>query len=184
MAGDLVLVTGATGHLGFRVLRYALEYGYEVKAAVRSGAKADTVQSSPVLRAMDKDSQLSFVVVPDFLAAGAFEEAVKGVKYIIHVASPIASKAPADGDWEKHYIEPAVNSTINVFESARRAGTVKRIVVTSSVVAIQPPSASFMEAVDEVFTAESRLPEMKPPYPNPLIGYIASKVAALNRGEA
>jgi nucleoside-diphosphate-sugar epimerase len=26
MAGDLVLITGATGHIGFRTLRYLLEY--------------------------------------------------------------------------------------------------------------------------------------------------------------
>ena len=32
---DLVLITGATGHLGFRVLLDALQHGYTIRAAVR-----------------------------------------------------------------------------------------------------------------------------------------------------
>ncbi|KAK5117163.1 hypothetical protein LTR85_008931 [Meristemomyces frigidus] len=184
MAGDLVLLTGATGHLGFRTLRTALENGYNVRAAVRSEAKADQVRSNPALKAMNRDDQLSFVIVPDFGKPGAFDEVVKGVKYIIHCASPIPTKPTgADTDYEKHFIEPAVQGTLGVFESARQAGTVKRIVVTSSVVAQMNPKV-FQESLDEVFDAESRLPEIEPPFTDPGVAYIASKVAALNRAEA
>ena len=184
MAGDLVLITGATGHLGFRVLRYALEYGYQVRAAVRSEAKAKTVASNPALKAMGNDSQLSFVVVPDFLVPGAFDEAVKDVKYIVHVASPLVAKPPQDDDYEKYFIEPAVQGTLGVFESAKKAGTVERIVVTSSNIAIIPFMTMMVEGSEGVFTAEDRTPETKGPYPNVMAGYAASKVAALNRAEA
>ncbi|KAK3617495.1 hypothetical protein LTR56_025258 [Elasticomyces elasticus] len=60
MSGDLVLITGATGHLGFRTLRFALEHGYNVRADVRSEAKADKIKSNSVLKAMNKEAQLSF----------------------------------------------------------------------------------------------------------------------------
>ncbi|KAK4548799.1 hypothetical protein LTR36_008572 [Oleoguttula mirabilis] len=184
MAGDLVLLTGATGHLGFRTLRTALEHGYNVRAAVRSEAKAELVRSNPVLKAINKDDQLSFVIVPDFIEPGAFDEVVKDVKYIIHVASPIPMKAAGD-DFEKFFIQPAVQGTLGVFESARKSGTVKRIVVTSSVVAIVPPKLWFFDKiVDEVFNAESRQPEMEGPFEVLQVAYIASKVAALNRAEA
>lgn len=51
MADDLVLLTGATGHLGFKVLRSALEAGYTVRAAVRSEQKATILKSNRVLKA-------------------------------------------------------------------------------------------------------------------------------------
>ncbi|KAK5135718.1 hypothetical protein LTR08_004704 [Meristemomyces frigidus] len=183
MAGNTVLLTGASGFVGFRVLRYTLEHGYNVRAAVRSEAKAEAVRSNPVLKALGKDAQLSFVIVPDFIAPGAFDEAVKGVEGIIHVASPLPSKTPNDGDMEKLLIEPAVRGTIAMFESARKVDSVRRIVVTSSVVAIAPVRATFVESVDETFGPESRVSEMHPPIPNAQI-YIASKVATLNRAEA
>ena len=83
--GDLVLLTGATGLVGFAVLRAALKKGYKIRAAVRSEAKAETVRSNPTLKDISKD-QLSFVIVPDILPDGAFDEAANGVKYILQVA--------------------------------------------------------------------------------------------------
>lgn len=88
MAGELVLVTGGSGHLGFRVIISALDAGYKVRAAVRSEFKADLIKAAPSVQAhLDK---LTFVIVPDILADGAYDEAVKGVSYILHSASPIA----------------------------------------------------------------------------------------------
>lgn len=88
MAGDLVLLTGATGFVGFAVLRAALEKGYKIRAAVRSEEKAETVRSNPTLQHISEE-QLSFVIVPDILSDGAFDAAAESVKYILHVASPI-----------------------------------------------------------------------------------------------
>merc|ERR1712227_662185 len=88
MSGDLVLITGATGLVGFGVLRAALEHGYKLRAAVRSEQKAEIIRSNPTMKGIS-EHQLSFVIVPDILAEGAFDEAVKGVKFILHVASPV-----------------------------------------------------------------------------------------------
>lgn len=182
MAGDLVLITGATGFIGFRVLRSALEHGYSVRVAVRSEAKGNTLKSNPVLKAMGKDSQISFITVPDFVAPGAFDDAVKDVKYVLHVASPIPpAEEVAPEKHEQFYIAPAVQGTLGVFESARKSGSVKRIVVTSSAVAIIPISALMDGSGDEVFTAESRVDNMAAPYPS---AYVASKIAALNAAES
>jgi nucleoside-diphosphate-sugar epimerase len=182
MANDLVLITGATGHLGFRVLRSALEAGYHVRAAVRSEQKAAILKSNPVLKATPGVSNLSFVVVPDFLVPGAFDEAVKDAKYIIHVASPIVTKLPEGDDFDAHFVQPAVQGTLGVFESAKKSATVTRIVVTSSVVAVLPLSA-FAGSDGQTYSAESRLPEIQPPFDNGVVGYVASKIAALNRAE-
>ncbi|KAK5691123.1 hypothetical protein LTR97_011775 [Elasticomyces elasticus] len=184
MAGDLTLITGATGHIGFRALRYALAQGYTVRAAVRSEAKAKTLKSHPLLKNISS-SQLSFITVPDFQAVGAFDEAVRGVKYVIHLASPIPFRDGADPkDQHKHFVEPAIEGTVNLLESAKKAGTVKRVVITSSLVCNVPVEVQFgMTESDETYTAESRITSPSEPYANAFFAYIASKVEALAAAE-
>jgi len=183
MADNLVLITGANGHLGFKVLLTALEAGYHVHAAVRSDQKATLLKSNHVLKTTPGFSNLSFVVVPDFLAPGAFDEAAKNTKYIIHVASPIVTKLPDNDDYEAHFVQPAVQGTLGVFESARKAGTVSRIVITSSAVAILPLLA-MTQSDGTSYDADNRLPEIAPPFADIRVAYVASKIAALNRAEA
>jgi len=185
MAGDLVLITGATGHIGFRTLRYLLESGYTVRAAVRSDAKGEAIKSNPLLKDVTA-SQLSFVRVPDFLAPGAFDAATQGVKYIVHLASPIPFREGSDpADQEEHFVKPAIRGTISMLESAKKAGTVKRIVITSSLVVNVPVDVQFgMTPSTDVYTAESRIPMPEPPYANAFAAYIASKVGAILEAEA
>ncbi|KAK4890502.1 hypothetical protein LTR27_010783 [Elasticomyces elasticus] len=186
MPNDLVLITGVTGHVGFRVLRYALEYGLAVRAAVRSQAKADAVRSHPTLEALDKDDLLDFVLVPDFTASGAFDKAVANVKYIIHCASPIPFASPTTDNAERDFVAPAVQTTLGILESARRVETIRRIVITSSCIAIAPVAAAVSDT-GETYTAETRQPEMDTPLPPgtpSFVAYAAGKVAALNRAEA
>lgn len=184
MSDILVLITGATGHLGFRVLRFALEAGYHVRAAVRSEQKAGILKSNSVLQATPGVSNLSFVIIPDFLVPGAFDEAAKDTKYIIHVASPLVTNLPKEGDdLDRHFIQPAVQGTLGVFESARKVGSVRRIVVTSSAVAVLP-IAAFAGGDGKTYSADTRVPEIEPPFDNGTVAYVASKVAALNRAEA
>ncbi|KAK5715799.1 hypothetical protein LTR17_016630 [Elasticomyces elasticus] len=108
---DLVLLTGGTGHLGFRVLITTLENGYSLRAAVRSEKKADIIKNNALFKALNLGSRLTFAVVPDFVVDGAFDEAAKGVRYIIHVASPIPTSTPADADIDKEVVKPAVQGT-------------------------------------------------------------------------
>lgn len=184
-ATRLILLTGSTGHVGFRTLRYALEKGYAIRAAVRSEAKAETVRTNRALAHIDElGSKLSFIIVPNFLADGAFDEAVKGVTYVIHIASPIPGKTD-QSDLEAAFIKPAVQGTLGLFESAKKEATVERIVVTSSAVAIPPIDVvTGQTQTDYKFKAEDRAKEIPPPFPNDAVAYVASKIAALHRGEA
>lgn len=49
---DLVLITGVSGHVGFAVLREALKQGYNVRAVVRSEAKAKIVGENEALKGL------------------------------------------------------------------------------------------------------------------------------------
>ncbi|PPQ68868.1 hypothetical protein CVT24_007677 [Panaeolus cyanescens] len=77
---------------------------------------------------------------------GAFDEAVKGVAAILHVASPLSSGG-SDPDL---LIKPAVGGTVGVLNSALHYGTeVKRIVFTSSCAAIVEDSQEEVQNWDE-----------------------------------
>ncbi|KAL2038141.1 hypothetical protein N7G274_009088 [Stereocaulon virgatum] len=177
MTGELVLVTGASGYIGFRVVFNALEAGYHVCAAVRNQVKADTILAAPSIEALAPGEKLTFALVPDMLADGAFDEAVKDVTYIIHTASPLP--APSD-DYERDLIQPAVNGATNILKSALMTPSVERIVITSSIGAIIPWKYFSSEESERVFTADDRITNPHPPFVHPVEAYCASKVRALN----
>lgn len=184
MKGKLILITGVSGFVGFAVLKYALEQGFQVRAPVRSEAKADFVRST--VGGLAKEGQLSFVVLPDILAPNALDEAVEGVTYVIHCASPVPFNEPTTNSAEDAYIKPAVNGTLGMLQSAAKAKSVTRVVITSSLIALVPIEATTKDT-GVTYSADSRQPEHKgsfgPGTPT-FAAYGASKVSALNQGEA
>lgn len=188
-AGNLLVLTGATGFLGFKVLTLALAAGYNVRLVVRSANKANKVLNSPSIKALNpSEEKLSFLVVENMEAPGAFDEAVKGATYVIHCASPIPSfggeAPPTHEQYEEFFVQASRRLTIGLLESSRKAGTVKRIVITSSIVAITPFHYYLGKGDDKVFDAEYRIPLDKGPYGFEFQAYSASKVEALNESEA
>ncbi|EEU36288.1 uncharacterized protein NECHADRAFT_52490 [Fusarium vanettenii 77-13-4] len=190
MTNELILLTGATGFLGHHILVLALQAGYRVRCAVRSAKGIDKIlatESVKKLAALTR--KISWIIVPDITAPGAYDEAVIDVQYIIHVASPVGDirtwgdSALSD---EEIFVKPAVSGVIGMLESAAaHSPTLKRVVITSSVVAIFPTKHFMGETPpqDHVFDANSRLEDATPPYP-PGFAYQASKIAALNASEA
>ena len=179
MAGELILITGATGHLGYRTLVLALEAGYSVRAAVRSQAKAKEILAAPSIKTLNPGPKLDFAYVPDIVADSAYDDALSGVKAIIHIASPLASCLSAE-DYERDIIAPAVKGTTNVLKAAAKEPSVKRIVVTSSQTAIIPWEEAIAAENDHVYTAEESAPDPSGPYTSTFEAYAASKVKALN----
>jgi len=185
MAGDLILLTGATGLVGFAVLRAALDKGYKIRAAVRSEEKAEIVRSNPTLKGFD-ENQLSFAIVPDILPEGAFDSAAQGVRYILHVASPVpAPHITGEDDLETVIVKPAIQGTMGILHSARKAGTVQRVVITSSAAALIPMAAMVGQAdKDHIFGPDDRVDPVPAPYENiPQVAYSASKILALQAAE-
>ncbi|KAF8308509.1 NAD-binding protein [Clavulina sp. PMI_390] len=129
-----ILVTGASGFVGSHVARTLLEQGYGVVGTVRSSAKGDYLMD--IFR--EYDGRFSYVIVEDMEVPNAFDEVVRdgGFEAINHVASPfhLHTNEPSE------IIGPAVGGTLNILNSALHYGpTVKRIVITSSTVAILEP---------------------------------------------
>jgi dihydroflavonol-4-reductase len=76
-------------------------------------------------------SRLDFVAL-DLLSDAGWDEAMTGVRYLQHTASPFVLKMPKDRD---ELIGPAVAGTERALNAALRAG-VERVVLTSSMAAI------------------------------------------------
>lgn len=187
-SNDLIVLTGATGFLGFRVLVTALKAGYRVRIVVRSESKVSKVLATPSVKSINPSSeQLSWTVVPDITVPGAYDQAVKGATYVIHCASPIPTfgdEAVTPEQYEKYFVETARVATVGLLESIQKAGTVKRVVITSSAVAHIPFKYFIGQGDDRVFTAEDRIPVAPGPYSFEFEAYSASKAAALNESEA
>lgn len=130
MPSDLVLVTGASGFLASHVVMRLLAEGYRVRGSVRTAEKGEHIRA--ILERHGADTaNLSFVGL-DLLEDAGWGEAMAGVDYLVHTASPFITHIPAHED---DVILPAVEGTRRALEAALAAG-VARIVLTSSEVAV------------------------------------------------
>lgn len=178
----------------------ALLLRYSVRVAVRNEDGVKKVQAAPsVQKFLDK---LSFTLVPDIIAPGAYDEAVKGVRYIIHLASPIAKPVSPNfleliasatipltlsrkefTEFERQVIEPAVNGTIGILESAKKEPGVQRVVLTSSIAGFIPVT-KFAAEDGTVFNEKSSTPTPHGPFEYGIFqAYCASKIGALHAAE-
>ena len=83
--GSLVLVTGVTSYIGGHIANQFLLDGYNVRGTVRSLDKIRWLQEMSDVNY--GKGRFEAVEVLDMTAEGAFDEAVKGVSGICHVAS-------------------------------------------------------------------------------------------------
>lgn len=182
MSNKLVFITGGTGHIGFKTLVLALRAGHKVRAAVRSVAKKDSILSSESIKELNPGADLTFVVIPDLTVEGAYDEAVIGATYIIHLASPIVLKGEIlPENFQSALITPAVSATVSILKAANKTTGVQRIVITSSIVAIihakyffeiDTPEGSVWKDTDRIYIPQG-------PFPTDFHAYNASKIAAL-----
>lgn len=185
------MLTGSTGFLGYIVLTELLKQGYRVRAAVRSQTKAQKILEGPSVKAIaPTEEQLSFVTVPDMTAPGAYDNAVKGVKYIIHVASPIPSfggEPLAQDELEEAMVKQPLKGALGMLESAhtKAGGSVRRVVMTSSTVAVVPFEVYMGQGTEHerVWTSEDRTPAAQGPYSFEFQAYSAGKAAVINDTE-
>jgi nucleoside-diphosphate-sugar epimerase len=174
--GELILLTGGTGHIGYRALIEALRAGFQVRAAIRRESSIGEIKATKSIQPYL--SSLSFAIVEDITKDGAFDEAVKDVSYIVHIASPLAK--PSE-DPEKTIIQPAIRGTLSILNSALKQPSVKRVVITASQAAVTPLTA-YGGQDPGVLTPESKVPSDSLPkeYPTYFTAYVVSKVLAYN----
>lgn len=133
LSPDLVLVTGANGHVAQHIVDQALDApnGPRVRGTVRSAATRDSIlqhyRQHPALY------RLEIALLPE-LSRDSVLNITEGVTLVAHVASPLLITSQ---DLVKDLLDPAIQGTVSVLEAAHfsnQAGraAVKRVVLTSS----------------------------------------------------
>ena len=134
---QIVVLTGGTGYLGSRIFNELLENGYAVRLTSRN--KEKTAQQTWIQELIEKHQADVELYSGDLEKEGSFDEAMLGADFLIHSASPF--KIQGIKDPQKQLIDPAVNGTRNVLNAAEKSGSIKKVVLTSSLAAIYGDAA-------------------------------------------
>lgn len=145
-----ILVTGASGYIASWIVKYLLEEGHTVHGTVRSLNKKEKTEHLQKISENAKGELKLFEA--DLMKEGSFAEAMKGCDIVMHTASPFIVGNITDPETE--LIQPAKLGTSNVLNEANNSETVKRVVLTSSVVAIYGDAIDGKHVPNNTFTEE------------------------------
>ncbi len=130
MSSEVVCVTGASGYIASWLVKFLLQRGYTVKASVRN---PNDPKKTEHLLSLDGAKERLHLFKANLLEEGSFDSIVEGCVGVFHTASPFFD---AVTDPQAELIDPAVKGTLNVLGSCAKTPSVKRVVVTSSLVAV------------------------------------------------
>jgi len=145
-----ILVTGGTGYLASWIIKQLLDQGKEVRTTVRDLSQKEKLAHLTALAIKSKGTLVFFEA--DLLKTGSFAEAMAGCELVIHTASPF--KISGLKNAQKELVEPALEGTRNVLESVNATGSVKRVVLTSSIAAIYGDAVDIQKTARGIFTEE------------------------------
>nr|AGH13573.1 alcohol dehydrogenase [bacterium symbiont of Plakortis simplex pPS11G3] len=142
-----VVVTGANGYIASWLVKGLLERGFNVHATVRD------------LRDPEKTNHLGAVARgcpgtlslfrADLLDPAGFDRAMADSTLVFHTASPLIVRNVEDP--KRDLVEPATQGTMHVLDAVNRTPSVRRVVLTSSIVAIYGDAADLGDIRDDRF---------------------------------
>ncbi|CAL5423799.1 unnamed protein product [Camellia sinensis] len=189
--GKTVCVTGGSGYIASWLVKLLLQRDYTIRASVQHDY---TVRAS-VLRTLANPKKTEHLVALDgakerlhlfkgnLLEEGSFDSVVDGCDGVFHTASPCFFTT---SDPQAELIDPALKGTLNVLGSCAKSPTVKRVVLTSPMAAVECTSRPRTpeEITDETwfsdleFCTENKPKLRKETYPNASYGWINVKDVA------
>ncbi|RZL81137.1 MAG: NAD-dependent epimerase/dehydratase family protein [Rhodococcus sp. (in: high G+C Gram-positive bacteria)] len=154
---ELVLVTGGSGYVAGWCIVELLRRGYDVRTTVRNSDKENEVQAA-VSGAVDFDPGRLTFAVADLTSDAGWDDAVDGVDYVLHVASPLGISASVAEDL---LIASARDGALRVLRAATVA-KVRRVVMTSAANAASPSSYATDGVTDEELWTDPDDPTLIP----------------------
>ena len=148
---DKVLITGASGFVGLRIVKKLILEGYHVRAFVRKLSHINALEEMGV--------EILFGDIRDFIS---FDQAAKNIDVIVHLATDTS------GD-PKNSVNTAVTGTKNLIDIAKK-NKINKVIYMSSMSVYDPVHAKNGQKIYE----ESNLE----PFPNKRGAYAESKIEA------
>ncbi len=140
-----ICVTGASGFIASHVVRELLERGHRVRGTVRDPTDDNkTAHLRAIAEGANAADRLE-LHRGNLLDEGSFDDAIAGCDVVCHMAAAVILSA---ADPQRDIVDPSVRGCANVLGSIERAGTVRKVVHTSSVAAVQ----RYFERTGHVFT--------------------------------
>lgn len=158
MASQKVLVTGASGFIAKHVIAELARQGYEVRGTIRNFAREQEVLRG--IASAGAPVENVRLVPADLISDDNWDDAIDGCTFVVHVASPFPIRPVKHVD---ELVQPAREGTLRVLKAATKAG-VKRVVQTSSIVAITTPwpEAERGHVFDETDWTNPERPDISP----------------------
>lgn len=125
-----ILVTGTSGFVAIHTINQLLQQGYKVRGTLRALSREAEVRET-ISKYVQADDRLE-IISGDLEQDSGWDEAMKGVEYVLHIASPFPLFEPKH---EEELILPAVKGTLRILRAAHK-GKIKRVVQVSSVAAV------------------------------------------------
>ncbi|MEM7016039.1 MAG: NAD-dependent epimerase/dehydratase family protein [Pseudomonadota bacterium] len=130
-----VAVTGSAGFIGSHIVLNLVKRGYEVRACVRDANKLTNVSHLVAMNGIGPGSVTLYSC--DMTIPGAYDDAFKGCVGIFHAAAEMGN---LEGSTPMKVYEGGLEATRMAMDSVKKAGSVRRLVYTSSFAAVGHPA--------------------------------------------
>lgn len=143
-----IFVTGGTGYIGSWVVKNLLEDGYTVNLTVRDKTRKEKYEH--LQKIADASEGVLTLFEADLLVDGSYKAAMQDCEVVFHMASPFLIHGIKDP--QKQLVDPALKGTSNILNTVNETETVKRVVLTSSVVSIYGDAVDAEKVPGGIFT--------------------------------
>jgi nucleoside-diphosphate-sugar epimerase len=147
-----VAVTGASGYVGSHVVVALLKRGYSVRACVTDPGNPDKTDHLEAMNEAGHPGQLE-LWRGNLLEEGSYDAPFEGCSAVLHVGTAMGYGGANDS---RQVYEGAVGGTRNILTSLKKAGTVRRLVYTSSFAAIGHPAPPGYVFTEKDWASEGR----------------------------
>ncbi len=144
-----VMLTGATGYVAGRIAEKLLQEGITIHAPIRNPENKDKTKYLDEL-AKKLPGTINYFKA-DLLDQGSYDEAMKNCELVIHTASPFIANTKNP---QQDLVDPALKGTENVLSSVNNTESVKRVVLTSSCVAIYGDAKDTLNYPNQTMTED------------------------------
>ena len=148
----VVAVTGASGYVGAHVVGVLMRRGYRVRACVTD---INNSEKTDHLLSMNDQGLAGSVELfaANLLEAGSYDSIFENAVGVMHVGTPMGY---GNANNPQEVYDGAIRGTNNVLDSIIKAGTVRRLIYTSSFAAIGHPAEPGYQFTEKDWASDNR----------------------------